>query len=103
MSFKPGTRLKSVTDTTEVVIVRAGADAPELCCGGVAMVPHGSEVAVADASPATGFVEGTQIGKRYEHVEAGLEVLCTKAGPASLSVGSVLLTLKDAKPLPSSD
>ena len=103
MSLKPGTRLKSVTDTTEVVIVRAGPDTPDLCCGGVAMVPHGAEVADADASPVTGFDEGTKIGKRYEHVDAGLEVLCTKAGTGSLSIGSVLMTLKDAKPLPSSD
>ena len=43
------------------------------------------------------------VGKRYEDTDAGLEVLCTKAGPGSLSIGARAMTQKDAKPLPSSD
>ena len=31
---------------------------------------------------------GTQLGKRYVHEASGLEVLCTKAGDGSLSVGT---------------
>ena len=31
--------------------------------------------------------DGTLLGKRYVHDAAGLEVLCTKAGDGSLSVG----------------
>ena len=102
MNRKPGARLKSVTDTTEVVVVRGGDTSDELCCGGQPMIAQGED-APSGASPAAGFDDGTQVGKRYEHSDSGLEVLCTKAGPASLSVGSTLLTLKDAKPLPSSD
>jgi hypothetical protein len=102
MSLKPGMRLKSVTDTTEVVVVRGSDDPVEVCCGGVAMVAHGDEVA-AGSPPAAGFDDGTELGKRYEDPESGLELLCTKGGPASLSIGTVLLTRREAKPLPSSD
>jgi hypothetical protein len=45
--------------------------------------------------------DGTLLGKRYVHED--LEVLCTKAGKGSLSVGGVRLPLKEAKPLPASD
>ena len=49
------------------------------------------------------FSGGTQIGKRYADEESGLEVLVTKAGPGSLSIGTDALAEKGAKPLPSSD
>ena len=35
--------------------------------------------------------------------ELGLEVLCTKAGEGSISVGETVLAVKGAKPLPASD
>ena len=62
----------------------------------------------ADADPETqpivaGFDGGTQLGKRYSDDELGLEVLCTKAGEGSISVGETILTVKGAKPLPASD
>jgi hypothetical protein len=50
-----------------------------------------------------GFDGGVLIGKRYTDGSGDLELLCTKAGSSSLSVGDELLVLKDAKPLPSSD
>jgi hypothetical protein len=100
--LSPGTRLRSVTDTTEVVVVRAGAEGVDLCCGGTAMTLQGAD-ASSGGPPAAGFDEGTKVGKRYEDTEAGLEVLCTKAGPGSLSIGARAMTQKDAKPLPSSD
>ena len=43
------------------------------------------------------------MGKRYSNDELGLEVLCTKAGEGSISVGETLLDVKGAKPLPASD
>jgi hypothetical protein len=46
---------------------------------------------------------GTLLGKRYADEAIGLEVLCTKAGQGSLSVGDTALAVKEAKPLPSSD
>jgi hypothetical protein len=102
VKLSPGTRLRSVTDTTEVVVVRATAEGVELCCGGTAMAPQGTD-APDGGPPAAGFDAGTKVGKRYEDADTGLEVLCTKAGPGSLSIGTRAMTQKDAKPLPSSD
>ena len=48
------------------------------------------------------FLAGTSMGKRYTDGE-GAEVLVTKPGNGSLSVGSTPLEIKDAKPLPASD
>ena len=42
------------------------------------------------------------MGKRYVD-DAGAEVLVTKAGKGTLSVGSTPLAIKEAKPLPASD
>ena len=42
------------------------------------------------------------MGKRYGD-DAGTEVLVTRAGAGSLSIGSIPLTTKEAKPLPASD
>ncbi len=42
------------------------------------------------------------MGKRYVD-ETGAEVLVTKAGAGTLSIGSTALNLKEAKPLPASD
>ena len=100
MELKPGARLRSTVCSTEVVVVRA---APvELRCGGRPMVPAdgaGRGDAVEDRAPA----EGTLLGTRYADSESGLEVLCTKAGKGSLTLGGAPLRVKDARPLPSSD
>jgi hypothetical protein len=42
------------------------------------------------------------MGKRYVD-EAGAEVLVTKPGAGSLSIGATALALKEVKPLPASD
>ena len=102
MELKPGTRLKSSVSTTEVVVVKAPSTDVDLRCGGQPMVPVGAEAdAAAAADPA--HSAGALLGKRYADPESGLEVLCTKAGEASLSLGDEPLLQKDAKPLPSSD
>jgi hypothetical protein len=90
-----------VTCTTEVVVVRTSGEV-DLRCGGEPMVDvaDGSEKA---GDPAAGFDQGTEIGKRYRDEGAGIEVLCTKAGSGSISVGDVVLTVQGAKPLPASD
>ncbi len=102
MELKPGARLKSPTSTTEVVVVRAPSGDVDLRCGGRQMVPLDDDVAIAGA-PDAAHASGTLLGKRYADPEAGLEVLCTKAGDGSLSIGDDPLLVKDAKPLPSSD
>jgi hypothetical protein len=102
MEIKVGSRLKSAVCATEAVIVRAAADDVDLRCGGHSMISRG-EVRDAEATPDPAFAEGSLIGKRYAHQELGLEVLVTKAGMGSLSIGDDPMPLLEAKTLPSSD
>jgi hypothetical protein len=57
----------------------------------------------ATIPPERGAGDGTLLGKRYAHEPSGTEVLCTKPGTGSLSIGSDPLVLRAAKPLPASD
>jgi hypothetical protein len=101
VEIKAGTRLKSATDSTEVMVVKAPGTDVDLRCGGhplLAMDAEGRAAAIE-----SGFEAGTLVGKRYEDAAASLEILCTKGGPASLSLGADLLTPKGAKALPASD
>jgi hypothetical protein len=97
-----GSRWRSAVDTTEVVVVRAPKDEASLECGGHEMVAAGAD-GTAGASIHPDFSSGSQLGKRYCDDDAGLEVLCTKAGDGSLALEGKALHLKEAKPLPSSD
>ena len=101
MQLKPGTRLQSATDATQVVVVKASSTDLDLRCGGHPMRPAGTDGPATAIEP--GFDKGTLVGKRYADDEAGVELLCTTAGEASLSIGDVPLEVKGAKPLPSSD
>jgi hypothetical protein len=102
LEVKPGTKLHSVVCTTEVIVVRAPAEPVDLRCGGHALVLEPAS-APPDAEPEPGFDEGTMLGKRYTDDEKSFELLCTKAGRGSLSLGDVVLQLSGAKPLPASD
>jgi hypothetical protein len=102
MDVKPGARLRSAVCTTEVIVVRAPAEPLDLRCGGRPLIAMGEEPDEA-AGPVAPFDTGTLLGKRYVHEASGLELLCTKAGPGTLSVGDEPLPVKEAKPLPSSD
>jgi hypothetical protein len=102
MELKPGTRLRSAVCDTEVVVVRAPAQEVDLRCGGSPLLPVDAERAEG-GSPAAGHDSGTLLGKRYGDEELGLEVLATKAGAGSLSIGDEPLPVKGAKPLPASD
>ena len=103
MTLKAGSRMRSAVDATEVVVVKAPSEDVALECGGAPMVE------LAQAGDPSGSVDpahagGTQLGKRYvDDGDLGIEVLCTKAGEGSLSIGGHDLVLKEAKPLPSSD
>jgi hypothetical protein len=102
MKLTPGSRLRSAVCDTEVVAVRAPAEDVDLRCGGQPMVPSG-EGAPAGGALEAAFADGTVLGKRYTDGTGDLEVLCTKPGAGSLSLGNETLVLKEAKPLPSSD
>ena len=97
--IKNGTRLTSQVCDTQVIVVRSADSLDDLRCGGVPMVPIGGERS-GELDPA--FSEGTVMGKRYVD-DAGAEVLVTKPGAGSLSVGQTVLQLKEVKPLPASD
>jgi hypothetical protein len=103
LQIKPGSRFRSAACDVEIIVVKAPADAAvDLRAGGHEMLPMGTD-RPGDVKPEPGFDEGTQMGKRYTDDSGSLEVLCTKPGPSSLSIGETLLVLKEAKPLPSSD
>ena len=98
---KVGTRLRSAVDSTEIIVVKAPADDVDVRCGGTPMLEAGAESPGGTVDPA--FAGGTALGKRYVDAAESLEVLCTKAGEGSLSLGDELMVLKEAKPLPASD
>jgi hypothetical protein len=104
LELKPGLRLESTTCETQVVVVKAPKDAPDVDvrCGGEPMAPLGT-VEGSDRRPISAEGDPTLLGKRYEDAELGLELLCTQAGAGTLAVGDTPLAVKGAKPLPSSD
>jgi hypothetical protein len=93
--------LASVVDNTAVVVVRAPRDDVDINCGGHAMVDAQSRPALIDADPDQ--MAGSLLGKRYVDEQATIELLCTKEGQGTLVVDGQALTMKAAKPLPSSD
>jgi hypothetical protein len=96
--MKPGTRLKSAADDTEVMVIRAGDGTIE--CGGA---PMGEAKPAEAATLNPDFADGTLMGKRYVDADGQYELLCVKPGKGSLAVDGVKLVTKDAKPLPASD
>ena len=72
-----------------------------LTCSGVAIVEATAERPGGGHADAVG--EGALVGKRYADEETGLEVLCAKPGPGTLSADGREVPIKGAKPLPSSD
>jgi len=66
------------------------------------MLGKGEPVGAVKSEDESGQTQ-VELGKRYSDESLGLELLCTKAGPGPLAVNGNELTIKDAKPLPSSD
>ena len=100
MEIKVGVKLRSAVCSTEVIVVRTPAEPIDLRCGGAPMVSAGGDTA---GEPDPAHASGTTLGKRYADPVTGLELLCTKQGQGSLSIGAEPLPQKEAKPLPSSD
>lgn len=103
VEIKAGTRLRSAVCDAEVIVVKAPGGDVDLRAGGEPMLPIGTDRPGGDAGPAAGFDKGVLLGKRYTDDGGTIEVLCTKPGPSSLSIGGEPLGVKEAKPLPSSD
>ncbi len=102
MELKAGQRLASAVCDTEVVVVKAPAADVDLRCGGHPMTPKGEPAPSAELDDAAQRRHADRQALRRRG-RLGLEVLCTKAGAGSLSIGVDALLQKDAKPLPSSD
>jgi len=106
-AMKPGLRLKSAVCSTEIMIIRsppcdAGVAPADIRCGGVEMLAPAQQPAPgARLDPAQ--AHGSLIGKRYVDAQDRVEVLCTQSGTGSLTLDGVLMALKQAKALPSSD
>jgi hypothetical protein len=99
---KAGLRLSSVVCDTEVIVIRAPKDDLDLRCGGEPMVEL-ADASGSGSGPKAPHDSGTLIGKRYALADPAVEVLCTKPGSGSLSIGEDPLPAKEASPLPSSD
>lgn len=99
--IKNGTRMQSQVCDTQVIVVRSADSLDDLRAGGAPMIPLGDAIDPSlrlDES----LADGAQMGKRYVD-DSGAEVLVTKAGAGTLTVGATPLNLKEAKPLPASD
>jgi hypothetical protein len=107
VTVKPGTRLRSIVCDTQVIVVKASSGDISLHCGGQPMElieRNGSDSArTVPFSIDPALAAGTQLGKRYVAADSELEVLCTKAGAGTLTLGGSPLTVRNSKPLPSSD
>ena len=82
-----------------LVVVRGPSEEVQIACGGAPMVEDdglGVDAAALDPSPG----DGPALGKRYD---LGIELLCSKAGEGALTTAGRVLSMKGAKPLPSSD
>lgn len=99
--IKTGTRLQSQVCDTQVIVVRSSDALDDLRAGGAPMIPLDAEKS-GDATIDPAFSGGNAIGKRYVD-DSGAEILVTKAGDGTLSIGTTPLEQKAAKPLPASD
>jgi hypothetical protein len=101
--LRPGTRLRSQTCTTEIIVIRPGRGTVRLTCGGKPMIDIASRGAGSHPA-AAGLDTGSALGKRYTAAsDDTFEVLVTQAGAGTLADGMTPLIFKEAKPLPSSD
>jgi hypothetical protein len=85
MNLKAGLRLCGQACSREVIVVRPPGHAVDVYCGGAPMVPVGTATEPVPVPPADSG--GTLLGKRDTDDASGLELLCTKAGAGSLSLG----------------
>lgn len=101
LTLKAGAKVSSAVCDTQLMVIKAPAGEHDLRCGGAPMVAGAA--APGGGSPDAAHAAGTLIGKRYVNADESLELLCTKAGKGSLSLGVTVLEVKQAKQLPSSD
>ena len=100
--LKAGTRAKCAVCDTEVMVVRTVPTEVLLTCGGVEMIAmDGAKTPGSHAAAAVDQV--ALVGKRYVNGADAVELLCTKGGKGQLAINGESLSVKQTKPLPSSD
>ena len=102
MILKLGAKYSSAVCDTQIMVIRTIAEPVDLRCGGAPMIAPNAE-ATAGAALDPAHAGGSLIGKRYIDAADRIELLCTKGGQGSLSLGAEPLQVKQAKALPSSD
>ncbi len=102
MELRPGTRLKSSVDATEVIVVKPPATAASIRCGGAEMI-LATDTATPRGTIDPAAAGGSLLGKRYIDADTGLELLCTRPGKGTLAVDGRELEIKAAMPLPTTD
>lgn len=95
-ALTPGLMLRSTACAVQVVVIRAPTTQVNLTCGG-------QPLTTADGSGPRETAGEVLLGKRYVDEESGLELLCVRSGAGPLAADDRELTVKTAKPLPSSD
>ena len=104
MELRVGMRLRSINDTTKIIVLRAPSEDVDITCGGGPMAEEKTSTIAVTAkevpSPSSG---GTELGKRYALDGTGVEVLVTRGGAGILAIGGTPLEIKAPKKLPSSD
>ena len=84
--MKPGTRLRSAVDDTELIVVKGSDDNDiELRCGGHPVIEHGGGRADG-LEPGRGPPQRDAVGKRYTDAEATMSC-CARRAERSLSIG----------------
>lgn len=99
--LKAGTRTRCAVCDTEVMVVRTVPAEVLLTCGGVEMIAM--DGAKTPGSHDAAAAQTALVGKRYVNAADAIELLCTKAGKGELAVNGESLSVKQTKPLPSSD
>jgi hypothetical protein len=100
--YKAGARLKSAVSDTQIMVLRTAGTPIDLRCGGHALLGMQETPAEGLAMDA-GLAEPCLTGKRYVDEAETMEFLCTKGGEGALTADGVMLGIKQAKQLPSSD
>ncbi len=100
VELKPGAKFQSTVCTTQVIITK-GSGEVDLRCGGSPMVAAGH--ASVEGQPSADMSDGTLLGKRYRDDTGTVEMLCTKAGAGSMSIGDSRIEVALTKALPASD
>jgi hypothetical protein len=101
VQIKVGQRLRSAGSPVEVIVISTAVIEAELTCGGLVMVASAADVPNVSGPGDEG--PRAQIGKRYVSERGDLELLCVKGGAGELALDGAPLSLKESKPLPSSD